>query len=200
MNRDPGACAPPAKHQVTDRAPNSGAVQAAGSEGAPAGRDDHERVRRRNIGPGRRKREQLPVLVPAVNPVLTPVAPVNNELEIAAGQRMEPVGHPHTPVPIIWIGCSRRRSPTPIAERFVLTARTEITDRMLIFGERHLRSVLAEYQAHYNGRRPIAAASFARPGPTTRPLISPSSGSGAAPFSAASSANTSEPHRTPGQD
>ena len=31
------------------------------------------------------------------------------------------------------------------AERFVLTARTEITDRMLIFSERHLRSVLTEY-------------------------------------------------------
>jgi putative transposase len=40
------------------------------------------------------------------------------------------------------------------AERFVLTARTEVTDRMLIFGERHLRSVLAEYARHYNGRRP----------------------------------------------
>jgi len=40
------------------------------------------------------------------------------------------------------------------AERFVLTARTEVTDRMLIFGERHLRSVLADYEAHYNGRRP----------------------------------------------
>ena len=38
------------------------------------------------------------------------------------------------------------------AERFVLTARTEVTDRMLIFGERHLRLVLAEYAAHYNGR------------------------------------------------
>ena len=42
----------------------------------------------------------------------------------------------------------------PYAERFVLTARTEVTDRMLIFGERHLRLVLAEYEAHYNGRRP----------------------------------------------
>jgi transposase InsO family protein len=40
------------------------------------------------------------------------------------------------------------------AERFVLTARTEVTDRMLIFGERHLRHVLAQYEAHYNGRRP----------------------------------------------
>ena len=40
------------------------------------------------------------------------------------------------------------------AERFVLTARTEVTDRILIFGERHLRSVLAEYAQHYNGRRP----------------------------------------------
>ena len=40
------------------------------------------------------------------------------------------------------------------AEGFVLAARTEVTDRMLIFGERHLQSVLAEYAQHYNGRRP----------------------------------------------
>jgi putative transposase len=40
------------------------------------------------------------------------------------------------------------------AERFVLTVRTEITDRMLIFGERHLRTILAQYEGHYNGRRP----------------------------------------------
>jgi hypothetical protein len=37
------------------------------------------------------------------------------------------------------------------AERFVLTARTEITDRMLISGERHLRVVMTGYEAHYNG-------------------------------------------------
>ncbi|HWN00281.1 MAG TPA: integrase core domain-containing protein, partial [Streptosporangiaceae bacterium] len=40
------------------------------------------------------------------------------------------------------------------AERFVLTIRTEVTDRMLIFGQRHLRTILDEYAAHYNGRRP----------------------------------------------
>jgi putative transposase len=40
------------------------------------------------------------------------------------------------------------------AERFVLTARTEVTDRMLIFGPRHLQTILAQYEAHYNGRRP----------------------------------------------
>jgi hypothetical protein len=39
------------------------------------------------------------------------------------------------------------------AERFVLTVRTEVTDRMLIFGERHLRQVLAGYADHYNARR-----------------------------------------------
>ena len=40
------------------------------------------------------------------------------------------------------------------AERFVLSARTEVTDRMLIFSERHPRSVPAEYARDYNGRQP----------------------------------------------
>ena len=43
------------------------------------------------------------------------------------------------------------------AERLVLTIRTEVTDRMLIFGEHHLRQVLAVYAAHYNARRPHRA-------------------------------------------
>ena len=30
-----------------------------------------------------------------------------------------------------------------------MTVRTEVTDRMLIFGEQHLRRVLAGYAAHY---------------------------------------------------
>jgi putative transposase len=51
------------------------------------------------------------------------------------------------------------------AERFVLTARTEVTDRMLIFGERHLRTILAEYEAHYNGRRPHRSRHLRPPRP-----------------------------------
>jgi transposase InsO family protein len=51
------------------------------------------------------------------------------------------------------------------AERFVLTARTEITDRMLIFGGWHLRSVLAEYARHYNGRRPHRGRQLRPPRP-----------------------------------
>jgi putative transposase len=55
------------------------------------------------------------------------------------------------------------------AERFVLTARTEITDRMLIFGQRHLQLVLAEYQAHYNGRRPHRSRQLRPPRPDYSP-------------------------------
>ena len=51
------------------------------------------------------------------------------------------------------------------AERFVLTARTEVTDRMLIFSERHLRIVMAEYARHYNGRRPHRALQLQPPRP-----------------------------------
>jgi putative transposase len=51
------------------------------------------------------------------------------------------------------------------AERFVLTARTEVTDRMLIFGQRHLLLILAEYEAHYNGRRPHRSLQLQPPRP-----------------------------------
>ncbi len=59
------------------------------------------------------------------------------------------------------------RSPraNAFAERFVLTARTELTDRMLIFGERHLRRVLADYARHYNGHRPHRARQLQPPRP-----------------------------------
>ena len=51
------------------------------------------------------------------------------------------------------------------AERLVLTVRTELTDRILIFGERHLRSLLAAYAAHYNTRRPHRALQLRPPRP-----------------------------------
>jgi transposase InsO family protein len=51
------------------------------------------------------------------------------------------------------------------AERFVLTVRTELTDRMLIFGDRHLRRVLAIYAVHYNMQRPHRALHLRPPRP-----------------------------------
>ena len=55
------------------------------------------------------------------------------------------------------------------AERFVRTVRTEVTVRLLIFGQRHLRLVLTEYVRHYNGRRPHRAREL-RPPPPTYPV------------------------------
>jgi len=40
------------------------------------------------------------------------------------------------------------------AERWVGTVRRECTDRILIVGERHLATILAEYTSHYNEHRP----------------------------------------------
>jgi hypothetical protein len=51
------------------------------------------------------------------------------------------------------------------AERFVLTARTELTDRMLILSEPHLPAVLNEYAAHYNARRPHRSRQLRPPRP-----------------------------------
>src|SRR6201981_2555262 len=63
--------------------------------------------------------------------------------------------------------CSPRAN--AYAERFVLTARTEVTDRMLIFGRRHLRAILAQYEAHYNGRRPHRSRQLHPPRPDHPP-------------------------------
>jgi len=43
--------------------------------------------------------------------------------------------------------------------------RTEVTNRMLIFCERHLRSVLAQYSRHYNRQRPHRALQLRPPRP-----------------------------------
>src|SRR6516165_4630626 len=49
------------------------------------------------------------------------------------------------------------------AERWVRTARAEVTDRMLITGPRHLRAVLDGYVSHYNQHRPHRARNLRPP-------------------------------------
>jgi putative transposase len=58
------------------------------------------------------------------------------------------------------------------AERLVWTVRTEVTDHMLIFGQRHLRGVLAQYSVHYNMHRPHRALQL-RPSRTESPVPKP---------------------------
>jgi transposase InsO family protein len=56
------------------------------------------------------------------------------------------------------------------AERFVGTVRREVTDRMLIVGERHLRRTLAQYARHYNEWRPHRALQL-QPPRSERPAV-----------------------------
>jgi putative transposase len=58
------------------------------------------------------------------------------------------------------------------AERWVGTVRRELLDRVLIFGRRHLESVLSEYVDHYNSHRPHRSLRQAPPlGPARPPLM-----------------------------
>ncbi|MFC5055467.1 integrase core domain-containing protein [Saccharothrix xinjiangensis] len=58
------------------------------------------------------------------------------------------------------------------AERLVSTVGHEVTERLPILDEHHLRSVLDRYAAHYNHRRPHQAPQLAPPRsdqPTAQP-------------------------------
>ena len=61
------------------------------------------------------------------------------------------------------------------AERFVGTVRAELTDRMLIFGQQHLRLLLNEYVRHYNTQRPHRGQQLRPPRPehTTQEVEGP---------------------------
>jgi putative transposase len=61
------------------------------------------------------------------------------------------------------------------AERFVRTVRAELTDRMLILGQRHLRRTLAEYASHYNQQRPHRGRGLRPPSPVQPAPTDPTS-------------------------
>jgi hypothetical protein len=58
------------------------------------------------------------------------------------------------------------------AERWVPTARSECTDRMLIYDGAHLRAVLRAYVRHYNGHRPHQSRQQ-RPPDRDKPAVIP---------------------------
>jgi hypothetical protein len=60
-----------------------------------------------------------------------------------------------------------RRKPGIDTVNIVDDLATEVTDRVLIFGARHLRRVLAVYASRCNGRRPHRALRLRPPRPTS---------------------------------
>jgi transposase InsO family protein len=85
------------------------------------------------------------------------------------------------------------------AERFVLTGRTELTDPILIFGERHLRTVLASTAPTTTGDGPIELCGFSHPSQINPPQTLPTDGSSADPSWVAYSTNTNAQPKTAAQ-
>jgi hypothetical protein len=109
-----------------------------------------------------------------------------------------------------WNGCvtrtRRHRSSRPgvvdgeiqrLPQRFVHTVRSEVTDRILIVGQHHLRRTLDEYARHYNRRRPHRALDLRPPRSDRHGSFSPTSGSNGGQSSGASSPSTNTPYKRP---
>jgi hypothetical protein len=64
----------------------------------------------------------------------------------------------------------------------VRTIRAELTDRLLIFEQRHLRHVLAAYARHYNQQRPHRGRGLRPPSPVRPASTDAPSGSSAHPI------------------
>jgi transposase InsO family protein len=67
------------------------------------------------------------------------------------------------------------RSPwqNPVAERWVGTCRRELLDHVIVFGERHLRHLLADYVAYYNAERVHTRLGDSPEGRPAKPRPSP---------------------------
>jgi putative transposase len=57
------------------------------------------------------------------------------------------------------------------AERWIRTVQAGCTDRMLIYGESHLRMVLRAYAGHYNGTGPTSPAGSGHPDHDERVVV-----------------------------
>ena len=106
----------------------------------------------------------------------------------------------------VFVGNGTAVIPTPpqnprsnaFAERWIRTARTECTDRILITGERHLRTVLNRYAEHYNAGRAHRSLGLRAPDDDPNVIPCPLPRSGAARYLADCSTSTTPlPPRVP---